>query len=120
MKETVMQYLLLAWADEAGFQAMPPDQAKAALGAYQAFSEAMLKEKVLVSRNRLRPAAETTQVHIENGKTRVLNGPYAETREQLGGYFLIDVPDLDAALHWAARCPAASHGTVEVRPLWSN
>jgi hypothetical protein len=48
----------------------------------------------------------------------VLNGPYAETREQLGGYFLIDVPDLDAALSWAARCPGASHGVVEVRPIW--
>jgi hypothetical protein len=119
MKETAMQFMLLAWAAEAGFQAMPPDQAKAALGAYAAFGDAMLKEKVLVSRNRLRPIADTTCVQVENGKTRVLNGPYAETKEQLGGYFLIDVPDLDAALHWAARCPAASHGTVEVRPVWS-
>jgi len=48
----------------------------------------------------------------------VLDGPYAETKEQLGGYFLIDVPDLDAALSWAARCPAAGHGAVEVRPIW--
>jgi hypothetical protein len=47
-----------------------------------------------------------------------LNGPFAESKEQLGGYYLIDVPDLDAALSWAARCPGASHGTVEVRPLW--
>jgi hypothetical protein len=119
MKETVMQYILFAWASEAGFQSMPPDQAQAAAGAYTAFGEAMRKEKVLVSSNRLRPVGETTQVHLENGKTRVLNGPYAETKEQLGGYFLIDVPDLDAALSWAARCPAASHGTVEVRPVWS-
>jgi hypothetical protein len=57
-------------------------------------------------------------VNVENGKTRVLNGPYAEAKEQLGGYYLIDVPDLDAAISWAARCPGASHGTVEVRPVW--
>ena len=54
-----------------------------------------------------------------NGKTQVLDGPYVETKEQLGGYFLIDVPDLDAALAWAARCPGASHGAVEVRPIWN-
>ena len=114
-----MQFMLFAWAAEAGFQAMPPDEAQKALGAYAAFGEALRNENILVSSNRLRPVADTTRVQIENGKTRVLNGPYAETKEQLGGYFLIDVADLDAALHWAARCPAASHGTVEVRPLWS-
>ena len=52
------------------------------------------------------------------GKTKVVNGPYAETKEQLGGYYTIEAPDLDAALAWAARCPAASHGAVEVRPIW--
>ena len=55
---------------------------------------------------------------MAGGKTNVVNGPYADTKEQLGGYFMIDVPDLDAALTWAARCPGASHGVVEVRPLW--
>jgi hypothetical protein len=58
-------------------------------------------------------------VRITSGKTEVLNGPYAETREQLGGYYLIDVPDLDAAMSWASRCPGAAHGSVEVRPVWS-
>ena len=53
------------------------------------------------------------------GKPQVLDGPYAETKEQLGGYFIVDVPDLDAAISWAARCPAASHGVVEVRPVWT-
>src|ERR1700744_3911089 len=106
-----MQFILLAWAAEAGFQAMTPDQAQAALGAYTAFGEAARKENVLVSSNRLRPVADTTRVSVSNGKTHVLNGPYVETKEQLGGYFVIDVPDLDAALSWAARCPAASYGT---------
>jgi hypothetical protein len=57
-------------------------------------------------------------VRVVNGKSQVLDGPYAEAKEQLGGYFLIDVADLDAALKWAARCPAANHGVVEVRPVW--
>jgi hypothetical protein len=57
-------------------------------------------------------------VKVVDGKTQVLDGPYADTKEQLGGYYMIDVPDLDAALSWAARCPAAGHGTVEVRPIW--
>jgi hypothetical protein len=58
-------------------------------------------------------------VRIEGGQTQVLDGPYAETKEQLGGYYMIDVPDLDQALAWAARCPGASHGIVEVRPVWA-
>jgi hypothetical protein len=58
-------------------------------------------------------------VKVRDGKTEVLNGPFIETREQLGGYYLIDVADLDAALGWAARCPGASHGVVEVRPVWT-
>lgn len=114
-----MQFMLFAWAAEGHFQKMPPAEAQAAVGAYAAFGEALRKENVLVSSNRLRPSADTTQVSIQNGKTRVLNGPYAETKEQLGGYFLIDVPDLDAAMSWAARCPGASHGTVEIRPVWT-
>ena len=69
--------------------------------------------------NRLRPVATATTVRPVNGKTQVLDGPFADTKEQLGGYYLIDVPDLDAALSWAAKCPAASHGSVEVRAIWS-
>jgi hypothetical protein len=73
---------------------------------------------VLKGGERLKPVATATTVRMKNGKTEVLNGPYAETREQLGGYYLIDVADLDAALSWAARCPGASYGTIEVRPIW--
>ncbi|HVH81710.1 MAG TPA: YciI family protein, partial [Stellaceae bacterium] len=73
---------------------------------------------VLVGSNRLRPTSDATTVRVADGKSQVLNGPYAETREQLGGYYLIDVPDLDAALSWAARCPAVEYGAVEVRPIW--
>jgi len=113
-----MQYMLLIFASEAGFQSLSKEQEAQAMSAYGAYTEALKKAGALVSSNRLQPVATATTVHVDNGKTKVLNGPYAESKEQLGGYFLIDVPDLDAALSWAARCPGASHGTIEVRPVW--
>lgn len=89
------------------------------MGAYNAYTQALQQAGVLVGGERLQPVAAATTVRVKSGKTEVLNGPYAETREQLGGYYTIEAPDLDAALGWAARCPGASHGTVEVRPVWA-
>jgi len=97
---------------------MTPADVGPMIQAYAAYSAALGKAGVLLGSNRLRPTTEATSVRVKGGKTEVLNGPYAETREQLGGYYLIDVPDLDAALSWAARCPSSSHGTIEVRPIW--
>jgi hypothetical protein len=113
-----MEYMLLIFADNAEFEKLSPSQMGEALAAYGAYTEALNKAGVMRGSNRLRPAETATTVRLKSGKTEVLNGPYAETREQLGGYFHIDVPDLDAALSWAARCPGASHGVVEVRPIW--
>ena len=113
-----MQYMLLAYADINVFLKMTPEETKRTYGAYQAFTEALTKAGAYKAGGRLQPTSTATTVRVENGKTQVLNGPYVETKEQLGGYYLIDVPDLDAALSWAARCPASSHGTVEVRPIW--
>jgi hypothetical protein len=67
----------------------------------------------------LQDTATATTVRLANGKSQVLDGPYVETKEQLAGYYLIEAADLDAALSWAARCPTASHGVVEVRPVWA-
>jgi hypothetical protein len=114
-----MQYILLLHADEAGFAKMTPDQQQQGYAAYMAYTEALNKAGVVKGSNRLRPVATATTVRIVDGKTQVLDGPFADSKEQLGGYYLIDVPDLDAALSWAARCPGASHGAVEVRPIWS-
>jgi hypothetical protein len=114
-----MQYLLMIYSEEAAMQNRSEAETGQLLAAYGAYTEAVTKAGILVGSNRLRPVATATTVRVANGKTQVLNGPYAETREQLGGYYLIDVPDLDAALSWAARCPAASHGTMEVRPIWT-
>jgi hypothetical protein len=113
-----MEYMLLIYSDAAAFEAAPASQKAEGLAAYGAYGEALQKAGVLRSANRLRPVQTATTVRLQSGKTEVLNGPYAETREQLGGYYLIDVPNLDSALSWAARCPGASHGIVEVRPIW--
>jgi hypothetical protein len=83
-----------------------------------AYTEAMKKAGVLLGNSGLRPTSEATTVRAPGGKQSVLNGPFAETKEQLGGYFLIEVPDLDAALSCAARCPAVEYGAIEVRPVW--
>jgi hypothetical protein len=113
-----MQYLLMLYSDESGWANMKPAEQEQAMGAYQAYTEALNKAGVLVGSNRLRPISSATTVRVANGKTQVLNGPYPDSKEQLGGYYLIDVPDLDAAISWSARCPGASHGIVEVRPVW--
>jgi len=111
-----MEYLLLIHSDEKAMQASTPEQNGARLAAYGAYMKAMADAGVSKGGQRLHPTSNT--VRVKNGKTQVLNGPYAEVKEQLGGYFLIDAPDLDAAISWAARCPAAQHGAVEVRPIW--
>jgi hypothetical protein len=118
VKESTMKYMLLIYGDEAGMQSASKETVGQMMAAYGAYTEAVKKAGVYVDSSRLRPTASGTTVRVANGKTEVLDGPYAETKEQLGGYYMIDVPDLDAALSWAARCPGASHGTIEVRPLW--
>ena len=114
-----MQYLLMLYAEEAGWQKMTREQQQQGAASYMAYTEALKKAGVHVGSNRLQPIAAATTVKVADGKSQVLDGPYLESKEQLGGYYLIDVPDLDSALSWAARCPGASHGTVEVRPVWS-
>jgi hypothetical protein len=113
-----MQYLLLLHASEASFAQMTPEQQQQGMAAYMAYTEALVKAGVYKGSNRLRPVSSTTTVRMVDGKAQVLDGPFIDTKESLGGYFLIDAPDLDAALSWAARCPGASHGVVEVRPIW--
>jgi hypothetical protein len=114
-----MQYLLMLHSEEAGWDRMTQEQQQQGYAAYMAYSEALKKAGALLGSNRLRPSSNSTTVRVENGKPKVLDGPYVDSKEQIGGYYLIEVADLDAALSWAARCPGAGHGTVEVRPVWS-
>ena len=112
-----MQYMLMIHSDDAGFFAMKPAEQQQAMGAYMAFTEALKKAGALVGSNRLMPSSDAAIVRVANGKSQVLDGPFTDTKEQLGGYYLIEAPDLDAAIAWAARCPGAGHGAVEVRPV---
>ncbi len=114
-----MQYALLIYVDESAYTRLTPEQQKTGMAAYEVYTKALQESGALVGGERLMPSTSATRVHVEVGHTQVLDGPYAETKEQLGGFYLIEAPDLDAALKWAARCPGASHGTVEVRPLFS-
>ncbi len=113
-----MQAMLMIWSDEAAWNAMPPAQMAEAVGAYAAYAEALGAAGAMRGAGRLQPVATAATVALREGVPQVLDGPYAETREQLGGYFLIEVPDMEEAIRWAARCPGAAHGRVEVRPLW--
>ena len=113
-----MQYLLLLHANESGWTDLTHAQQGERLAAYRGYMEALKKSGALLGSNRLKEGSTATTVRTTNGKTQVLDGPYADSKEQLGGYILIDVADLDTAISWAARCPGSHHGTVEVRPVW--
>jgi len=113
-----MQYMLTIYTNEADLAKLPKEAVGPAMAAYGAYNEALKKAKVHVAGERLRPVATASTVRVVDGKTKVQDGPYAETKEQLGGFYIIDVPDLDAALNWAAKCPGAQHGIVEVRAIW--
>ena len=112
-----MQYLLMDYVNEGGWPTLTKAEQEHWLGAYRAYMEAMTEAGVLKSSNGLHPTSAATTVRVSDGKTQVLDGPYADSKEQLGGFHLIEVPDLDAAISWAARSPTALHGVVEVRPV---
>ncbi|MFI4975231.1 MAG: YciI family protein [Caulobacterales bacterium] len=114
-----MQYILTLYVDEAGWPRLTATEQEQGMAAYAAFTQALQTSGALKASGRLQPSSTATTVRMANGKPQVLDGPFADSKEQFGGYFIIDVADLDAAISWASRCPAAGHGVVEVRPLWS-
>ena len=113
-----MQYMLLfnEKADELGKRA-DPEQANAYWGGWSAYMGAIAQSGAMISGNGLQPPETGTTLRIEHGTRHVADGPFADTKEMLGGYVILDVADLDAALEWAARAPCASAGSVEVRPV---
>ena len=115
-----MQYILMDYVGEGGWTELSRAEQEQWLGAYKAYMTAMTEAGVLKTSAGLKPSASATTVRVREGKTQVQDGPYADTREQLGGFHVIDVADLDAALLWATRSPTSKHGTVEVRPLWEG
>jgi hypothetical protein len=117
--EIPMQYILMLYVNEAGWPKLSKAEQEQGMAAYIAYTEALTRAGAFRSTNRLEPSGTATTVRAANGKPQVLDGPYTDSKEQLGGYYIIEVPDLDAALAWASRCPTTGHGVVEVRPLWS-
>lgn len=115
-----MQYMLLIYGNEAGFADVKPEQMGQMMAAYTAYSEALEKAGAWVGGDRLHPSTDAATVSVRNGKNEVLDGPYADTKEQLGGYYIIEAPDMDAAIAWAARCPGAATGKMEVRPIFNT
>ena len=113
-----MQYLLTMNEVEGDFaDRTHPERAGAYWGAWTAYSQAVAQAGILVSAGGLQPPSTATTVRVRGGQTQVQDGPYADTKEQLAGFFVIDVPNLDAALTWAAKAPSALTASVEVRPL---
>ena len=112
-----MQYLLLIYGNEAAMRSASKEAAGQMMAAYAAYTEAMKKAGAYVGANRLQPTSTATTVRAPNGKSSVLDGPYAETKEQLGGYYLIEAKDVDEALKIAERIPSARYGSIEVRPV---
>ena len=111
-----MKYTLFLYNDESGFAHVPPAVMQQVQAAFQAYTQALMDAGVFVTADWLKPSTTGTTITLRDGGRRIQDGPYADTKEQLGGFYVIDVPDLDTALHWAERCPAAQHGVIEVRP----
>lgn len=111
-----MRYLLLIYGEEST-SAPDPAQMEQVMNEYMAYTEAINAAGVHQAGEALQESNTATTVRVKDTERVVTDGPFAETREVLGGFYMIDVPDLDAALEWAARCPGAKYGSVEVRPI---
>lgn len=112
-----MQYLCLIYDDENRMRTMSEEARNQIMGAYWKFTEDVKTAGVLVAGEALQPTASATSVRVRGGKAATTDGPFAETKEQLGGFYLLDCKDLDEATKWAAQIPTAAHGTIEVRPV---
>jgi len=111
-----MRYALLV-CDNENLE-LSPEGVEQAYAAYMAFQDDMAARGVLVSRERLRPTSSATTVRVRNGDLVIADGPFAETKEQIAGFYIVECADLDEAIEVAARIPAAHSGTIEVRPVW--
>lgn len=107
-----MQYMMIIYENAADFESRPQH-----MGAWFAYSKALVDAGVMAGGNGLQPPQTATTLKLKGGKRHVQDGPFADTKEQVGGYFIFEVPDLDTALDWAAKCPAASGAGVELRPV---
>jgi hypothetical protein len=112
-----MRYLLLIYDNEQTWANMSQEESQAIMGDYFGYSEEVFGAGVAKAGDALQPTSAATTVRVRDGQTVTTDGPFAETKEQLGGYYLIDVPDLDEAIKWAAKIPSSRIGSIEVRPV---
>jgi hypothetical protein len=113
-----VRYLLLICTDEAAMSAASPEEGAAMTAEYMKFGETMGQRGVLTGGERLRPTSDATTVQLRDGEVLTADGPFAETKEQIAGYYVVDCQDLDEAIEVAAAVPGARFGTIEVRPIW--
>jgi hypothetical protein len=113
-----MKYYLFMYHEEKTGASLPREEMDRWMEKIKAWSDSMRQAGVLLKAEGLHPTAAATTVRVRNGKSLTTHGPFAETKEQLGGAYLIEVPNLDEALAWAAKSPQAEYGSVEVRPVW--
>ena len=113
-----MRYALLICTDESVMLATSPEETASMMAAYDEFNRDMAARGVLQGGERLRPTTDATTVRVTQGDVLVSDGPFAETKEQIAGFYLVDCKDLDEAIEVASKIPAARHGTIEVRPIW--
>jgi hypothetical protein len=112
-----MKYLCLIYANEAAWQGLSKPDADSMIAEYMAFTESLKKAGQYIGGNRLQPIASATTVRVRDGKLSATDGPFAETKEQLGGYYLVEARDLNDAIQIASRIPGARVGSIEVRPV---
>jgi hypothetical protein len=112
-----MRYLMMICTDESAMEAASPAEVAATMAEYAAFGQEMGAAGVLQGGERLHPTSDATTVRVRDGEVLTADGPFAETKEQMGGYFVVDAADLDEAVAIAAKIPGARIGTIEVRPI---
>jgi hypothetical protein len=117
LQEDPMQYLCLIYDDERQWEKMPPAESEKIIGEFHAYTESIRKSGHYVGGNALQPTHTATTVRVRQGRLATTDGPFAETKEQLGGYYLVQARDLNEAIQLAARIPGARLGSVEVRPI---
>jgi hypothetical protein len=113
-----MQYLLMIYSNEVEYAKIDPATSQKLMAEFGAFTQSIIQSGNFKAGDRLQPTSTATTVRVKDGKVMTTDGPFAETREQLGGYYLVEAKDLDTALGIAARIPSARYGSIEVRPIW--
>jgi hypothetical protein len=116
-QEVAVQYLCLIYSDESQWPKLPKDEHDRIVGEYLGYMEDIRRSGHYLGCNRLQPTGAATTVRVRGGKLTTTDGPFAETKEQLGGYFLVEARDLNEAIQLAARIPGARYGSIEVRPV---